>query len=84
MIVMLSKKGKLLKTLIMAKCEEVGGQGGELGGSGKESRGRPRPIRWPTGRTALANRADGLGRPVDGCGRGRSRVRALISRKIQK
>ena len=39
MIVMLPKKGKLLKTPIMANCEEVGGQGRELGGSGKESRG---------------------------------------------
>ena len=41
MIVMLPKKGKLLKTLIMENYEEVGGQGMELGGSGKESRGQP-------------------------------------------
>ena len=32
MIVMLPKKGKLLKTLIMANCEEVGGQGRERKG----------------------------------------------------
>ena len=61
MIVMLPKKGKLLKTLIMANCEEVGGQGRELGGSGKELSGRPRPIRWLTARTASADRFDNLG-----------------------
>ena len=61
MIVMLPEKRKLLKTLIMANCEEVGGQGRELGGSGNESRGRPRPIRWPTGWMASADQLNGRG-----------------------
>ena len=66
MIVMLPKKRKLLKTLIIANCEEVGGQGRELGKSGKESRSRPRPIRWLTAQTASADQFDSLGRPVEG------------------
>ena len=74
MIVMLPKKGKLLKTLIMANYEEVRGQGRELGRSGKESKGRPWPIRWPTARTALAEAVHAYGQPrcrlIGRCGLG--------------
>ena len=57
MIVMLPKKGKLLKTLIMANCEEVGGKGGSWEGA-ERSRG-------PTPTDSLADRSKALGRPVE-------------------
>ena len=59
-----SKKRKTFKNCEHGKLEEVGGKGRELGGSRVGVEGRPRPIRWPTGSTALADRADGLGRPL--------------------
>ena len=63
MIVMHPKNENLLKTVSMANSRRWGARGGSWEGAGSESRGRPRSIRWPTGSTALADLADGLGLP---------------------
>ena len=62
MIVMHPKKESLLKTVSMANWRRWGARGGSWERAGLESRGRPRPIGWPTGSTASAYGADGLGR----------------------
>ena len=84
MIVMLPKKGKLLKTVIMANCKEVGDKGGSWEGA-ERSRGadldrfvgQPLERPWLIARTASADRSNGRDR-------GRSCVWALMSSEIQK
>ena len=63
MIVMHPKKESLLKTVSMANWRRWGARGGSWERAGSESRGRPRPIGWPTARTASADRVDSVGRP---------------------
>ena len=63
MIVMHPKKENLLKTISMANSRRWGAREGSWEGAGSESRGQPRPIRWPTTRTASADRFDSVGRP---------------------